>query len=118
MDLPLMADRKSSGAYTLVSAKDGGEEPATYAPREPPLKGSEPGADVWPNASISADGRFVVFRTTELESSLPDRPAVDTPPEQLFVRDLQNKDNNLDQPYLGRAETGTRMWRWRHLGRG
>ena len=30
MDVPLTADRTQSGAYTLVSAKNGGEEPATY----------------------------------------------------------------------------------------
>ena len=88
MEVPLTAARKSSGAYTLVSAKDGGQEPATYASRNPPLRGAEPGAEVWPNTSISADGRYVVFRTTELASNLPDHAAVDTPPRQLFVRDL------------------------------
>ncbi|HEV7938813.1 MAG TPA: hypothetical protein VGP18_12435 [Solirubrobacteraceae bacterium] len=95
MDVPLAADRKDSGAYTLVSAKDGGEEAATYAPRNPPLPGDTPGAEVWPNTSISADGRYVVFRTTELESNLPDHSAVDTPPGQLFVRDLQDKTTTL-----------------------
>ena len=94
MDVPLTAARKDSGAYTLVSARDGGDEPATYAPREPPLKGAEPGSEVWPNTAISADGRYVVFRTTELKSNLPDHAAVDTPPGQLFVRDLQAKDDD------------------------
>jgi Tol biopolymer transport system component len=95
MDVPLSADRKTSGAYTLVSARNGGDEPATYAPRNPPLKGAEPGAEVWPNTSISADGRYVVFRTIELESNLPDHSAVDTPPRQLLVRDLQSKTTTL-----------------------
>ena len=95
MNVPLGADRRSSGAYTLVSAKDGGEEPATYAQREPPLKGDEPGAEVWPNTSISADGRYVVFRTTEPKSDLPDQAAVETPKEQLFVRDLQAHTTTL-----------------------
>jgi Tol biopolymer transport system component len=95
MDVPLAADRKSSGAYTLASAKNGGEEAATYAPRDPPLPGDTPGAEVWPNTSISADGRYVVFRTTELESNLPDHSAVDTPPGQLFVRDLQAMTTTL-----------------------
>jgi Tol biopolymer transport system component len=95
MDVPLTGDRKTSGAYTLVSARDGGDEPATYAPRNPPLKGEEPGSEVWPNTSISADGRYVVFRTTELESNLPDHSTVDTPPRQLFVRDLQAKTTTL-----------------------
>ncbi len=42
MDVPLTADRKSSGAYTLVSARDGGEEAATYAPRDPPAARRQP----------------------------------------------------------------------------
>lgn len=95
MRVPLTAARKDSGAYTLVSARDGGDEPATYAPRNPPLKDAEPGAEVWPNTSISADGRYVVFRTTELTSNLPDHAAVDTSPRQLFVRDLQAHTTTL-----------------------
>ncbi len=79
MDVPLTVDRKGSGAYTLVSAKSSGEEPAIYAPRDPPLKGDEPGADVWPNTAISADGRYVVFRTAESMSDLPDQAMVETP---------------------------------------
>jgi len=95
MNVPLNADRKDSGAYTIVSAKDGGEEPATYAPHSPPLPGAEPGAEVWPNTAVSEDGRYVVFRTTEPESDLPDHSAVDTPPRELFVRDLQAKTTTL-----------------------
>jgi Tol biopolymer transport system component len=95
MDVPLTGARKDSGAYALVSARNGGDEPATYAPRNPPIKGAEPGAEVWPNTSISADGRFVVFRTSELASNLPDHVSVDTPPRQLFVRDLQAQTTTL-----------------------
>jgi Tol biopolymer transport system component len=95
MDVPLTADRKDSGAYVLVSAKDGGEEPATYAVRNPPLPGANPGADVWPNTSISANGRYVAFRTPETESDLPDHLAVNTPKENLFVRDLSAKTTTL-----------------------
>jgi Tol biopolymer transport system component len=95
MDTPLSADRAQSGAYMLVSAKDGGEQPAAYAPHVPALKGAEPGSEVWSNTSISADGRYVVFRTTEPISDLPDRPTVDTPPLQLFVRDLQAQTTTL-----------------------
>jgi Tol biopolymer transport system component len=95
MNVPLTADRSGSGAYTLVSATDGTEQPAAYAQRNPPLKGAEPGAEVWPNTSISADGHYVVFRTTELESNLPDHATVDTPPRQLFVRDLSAKTTTL-----------------------
>jgi len=89
MDVPLTADRKDSGAYTLVSAKSGGEEPATYSPPSSSHPGANPGAELWPGTAISADGRYVVFRTTELESNLPDDPTVSTQPRQLFVRDLQ-----------------------------
>jgi WD40-like Beta Propeller Repeat len=95
MDVPLTSGRTTSGAYTLVSAKDGGEEPATYAPRNPSLPGANPGAEVWPGTAISADGRYVVFRTTELESNLPNQAAVATPPRQLFVRDLLAKTTTL-----------------------
>ena len=91
----LTVDRKDSGAYKLVSAKSGGEEVATYAARNPPLPGDTPGVEVWPNTSIGADGRDVVFRTTELDSNLPDHTAVDTPPGQLFVRDLQTDTTTL-----------------------
>jgi Tol biopolymer transport system component len=95
MDVPLTSERKSSGAYTLVSAKNGGEQPASYAPRNPPLPGENPGAEVWPNTSISADGRYVVFRTPELASDLPDHSTVDTPAGQLFIRDLQRQTTTL-----------------------
>jgi Tol biopolymer transport system component len=95
MAVPLTAARQDAGAYTLVSARDGGEEPASYGARNPPLKGAEPGADVWPNSSISADGRYVVFRTTELASNLPDHAALDTPPRQLFVRDVLSHTTRL-----------------------
>lgn len=95
MDVPLTADRKHSGAYTLISAKNGGDEPANYAPRNPPLPGANPGSDVWPNTSISANGRYVVFRTPELASDLPDRTTVETPAENLFVRDITAKTTTL-----------------------
>ncbi len=95
MDVPLDSDRKDSDAYTLISARNGGEEPATYALRNPPLPGANPGSEVWPNASISADGNDVVFRTTELDSNLPDHPSVDTEPGQLFVRDVSAKTTTL-----------------------
>jgi Tol biopolymer transport system component len=95
MDAPLAADRKTSGAYTLVSAKDGGDVPVSYGASNPPVKGGEPGSEIWPNTSISADGRYVVFRTTTVESDLPDHVEVDTPPKQLFVRDLVAKTTTL-----------------------
>jgi hypothetical protein len=95
MDAPLTADRPDSGAYTLVSARSGGQEPADYAPRSQPLSGEEPGAEVWPNTSISADGRYVVFRTSEAASNLLDPSSLSTPPGQLLVRDLQAHSTTL-----------------------
>lgn len=95
MDVALAPDRRTSGAYKLVSAKDGGEEAAAYAPREHPLVGEEPGTEVWPNTSISADGRYVVFRTTEPRSDLPSGVSIATPPSQLFMRDLVAKTTTL-----------------------
>jgi Tol biopolymer transport system component len=94
MDVPLTASRQNSGAYTLVSARDGGEEPATYGVSGQGLPGDRPGADIWPSTAISADGKDVVFRTTEVTSDLPDgAPGIQ--PEQLFVRDLEAKTTTL-----------------------
>jgi Tol biopolymer transport system component len=95
MDVPLRPARKDSGAYMLVSARDGGEEPAQYASAGPPQQGGEPGSEAWPHTSISADGRYVVFRTPELVSDLPNQPTTETPPEQLFVRNIQAKTTTL-----------------------
>ena len=81
MDVPLTADRADSGAYTLVSAKRRGRRTGRLCSARSTLPGAEPGAEVWPNTSISADGRYVVFRTTELESNLPDGASIDTPPD-------------------------------------
>ncbi|MBA3304832.1 MAG: PD40 domain-containing protein [Thermoleophilaceae bacterium] len=87
MDVPTRAP----GAYDLVSARDGGDVPASYAPAPPPAPGpdpgSDPGSDVTRGAAISADGSRVVFRVTEPASDLPARPTTDTPPSQVFVRD-------------------------------
>jgi Tol biopolymer transport system component len=97
MDMPLIADRESSGAYTLVSAQNGGDAPATYDDVlvNPPVPGGDPGAEVWPNTAISANGQYVAFRSAELPSSLPDNPTPTTPPDQVFVRDLLSKTTTL-----------------------
>ena len=62
-DMDVAAD--AAGAYDLVSARDGGDAPATYAPRPPDqdFPGSNPGTDVTRGAAISDDGRRVVFQT-------------------------------------------------------
>jgi Tol biopolymer transport system component len=98
MNVPLNADRKDSGAYTLVSAQNGGDTPATYDDSKisPPLAGGDPGAELWPNTAISANGRYVLFRSENLVlSSLPDRSTPTTPPDQLFVRDVLAKTTTL-----------------------
>lgn len=86
---------RAADAYTLVSAKDGGDTPASYAPREPPLPGRTPGSEVFPGNAISGDGRYVVFRTVEQASDLPDRATTDLPPDQLLVRDLVERRTRL-----------------------
>jgi Tol biopolymer transport system component len=91
MNVPLTSDRAASGAYALVSARDGGDDPAHYAPRDPPLPTGDPGATVFPGQAISGDGRYVAFRTPELSSDLPDGPTTDTPAQNVFVRDLVAK---------------------------
>ena len=88
MAVPLAEDRAASGAFALVSARDGGDDPAHYAPRSPPLPSGEPGAAAFPGQGISGDGRYVAFRTTEQASDLPASGALDTPPGNVFVRDL------------------------------
>jgi Tol biopolymer transport system component len=97
MDVPLTADRESSGGYTLVSAQNGSEEPAVYNDSKinPPLAGGDPGAELWPNTAISADGRYVLFRSETVPSSLPGGSTPSTEPGQLFVRDLLAKTTTL-----------------------
>ncbi len=86
-----------SGAYTLVSAQNGSEASADYDDGlvTLPFPGGDPGAEVWPNTSVSANGQYVVFRSGELPSNLPQGPTPTTPAGQLFVRNLQNKTTTL-----------------------
>jgi Tol biopolymer transport system component len=114
MNVPLAADRADSGAYTLVSAKNGSEEPPVYKDSlvSPPIPGGDPGSEVWPNNAISANGEYVLFRSAELPSSLPEGSTPTTPPDQLFVRDLKTKATTLvtrkkkDEPEEGRPAGG------------
>lgn len=76
------------GAFDLVSARDGGDQPASYGEPELPISGSEPGADLSRGVAISADGQKVVFRT-DAPSDLPASGAVDVPPGQILLRDRQ-----------------------------
>ncbi len=77
----------SPAAFDLVSARDGGNTPATYGPPGLSIPGGDPGAEVTRGTAISLDGSKVVFRTGEVASDLPDRPGVETPAQQVFVRD-------------------------------
>ena len=86
---------RSTGAYELASAKDGGDVPASYAPPANPLAGRNPGSEVTRGAAISADGQHVVFRTLEPDSDLPDRVTTDTPGFQVWVRDRSAKTTTL-----------------------
>jgi hypothetical protein len=104
MSVPLTPGRSDSGAYTLVSAKSGGSEPASYVTHGPSVPGAEAGAEIWPNTSISGDGNYVVFRTTEVTTDLPDHATVDTAPEQLLVRDVRAQTTTL----IGREPTNAK----------
>jgi Tol biopolymer transport system component len=97
-----------TGAYTLVSAENGSEEAPKYEDSSitPPIPGGDPGTQLWPNTAISANGRYVLFRTTEVPSSLPDNSVPDMPPNQLFVRDLQAKTTTLVTRTLGGEAAG------------
>jgi hypothetical protein len=72
------------GEYDLVSARDGGDDPAQYGAPEFPLPGSEPGAEASRGVSISADGQKVAFWTAA-SSDLPASASV--PAGQVFLRD-------------------------------
>ncbi len=67
MDIPLPAGGACTGAtpppcpFQLVSARDGGEEPASYEQVGVPVPGSNPGAEVSRGVSISADGQKSSF---------------------------------------------------------
>ncbi|MEX2105302.1 MAG: hypothetical protein WD810_00235 [Solirubrobacterales bacterium] len=75
-----------AGAYDLVSARDGGDVPASYGAPSFPLPGSEPGSEVSRGVAISADGQRVAFRT-DVATDLPASGAVDVPAGQVFLRD-------------------------------
>lgn len=75
-------------AFELVSRSSTGA-PARYAqlPAGVDRPGVNPGADLTARHAISGDGRFVVFRTADIASDLPSGGAVETPGNQLLVRD-------------------------------
>jgi Tol biopolymer transport system component len=82
------------GAYRIVSSPTGREEPAIFVAPHSPVSSGNAGAQVWPNTSISANGRYVLFRT-EAESDIRDVNSVTTPAGQLFVRDSEDQTTTL-----------------------
>lgn len=97
MNMPLTVEPKDSGAFTLASAQNDSEAPPVYDDSSiaTPIPGGDPGTQLWPNTSISANGRYVLFRTAEVPSSLPEGAIPTTEPNQLFVRDLLDKTTTL-----------------------
>lgn len=81
------------GAYTLVSAQNGNEEAPAYEDAQT-ISGGDPGAEVWPNTSISANGEYILFRT-ESPSSLPSGTIPSGPPDGLFVRNVRTNTTTL-----------------------
>jgi len=108
MSVPLQADRAASGAYALVSALDATQRPPSYEPRDPPLPGRTPGANVWPGTAISADGRYVAFRTVEQRSDLAGTGPLGTPAGTVFVRDrAQSRTTLVSRALADGAPVGT-----------
>jgi hypothetical protein len=95
---------RSPGAFDLVSAKHGGDEPASYGPPGAPFPPGNPGAEVARGAAISHDGSKVVFRTADVDSDLPNSAAVDTPEFQVFVRDRVADTTTLVTRTLGTGD--------------
>lgn len=81
------------GAYTLVSAQNGNEEAPVYEDAQT-ISGGDPGAEVWPNTSISANGEYILFRT-ESPSSLSAGTTPSGPPDELFVRNVRTDTTTL-----------------------
>lgn len=98
MGAALPAGGVCSGAapcpYQLVSARNGGEEPAHYEAPALPSTGGNPGASTSRGVAISSDGQRVVFRT-EAPSDLPAGATTDVPAGQIFVRDLATHSTTL-----------------------
>jgi WD40-like Beta Propeller Repeat len=100
MDAPLPAGGVCTGAtpppcpFVLVSARDGGEQPATYAAPGSPATGGNPGASASRGVALSADGQRVAF-VTEAASDLPAQPGTETGPGQILVRDLSSQHTTL-----------------------
>lgn len=77
---------RSAGAFDLVSARDGGDVPASYEPAATAREGGDLGSDVSPGTAISDDGQRVVFRSVA-KSDLPARAAADAEGFQVLHRD-------------------------------
>ena len=87
----------AAGAYELISARDGGDVPAGYAPMPPELDrpGVNPGSDVTLGHAMSGDARYVAFRTSFIASDLPDAAAPTVGQLQVLVRDREGRRTSL-----------------------
>lgn len=92
----------TADAFDLVSARDGGDSPASYG-GPAPFPGNNPGADVSRGAAISADGRLVAFMTTA-PSDLPASATTDVSSGQIFIRDRVAETTTL---VTARRDAGT-----------
>lgn len=96
-------------AFELVSRTGSGSLPARYA--EPPegqsRPGNNPGSEVTARSSVSADGSRVVFRTADVSSDLPGGSSIgDSPGQQVFLRDLDQRTTVLVTQAAGGAPAG------------
>lgn len=79
------------GAFELIAAKDGGNTPASYGTPIIDRPGANPGTEVTPGHAISADGRYVAFRTSFVASDLPDAADATVGQLQVLVRDRRTQ---------------------------
>jgi hypothetical protein len=90
--------------YTLVSARDGGDVPFTYAAPSVPSAAGNSGSEVPRTTGISDDGDTVVLRTVQAS----DAAGGPTPAAQVLVRRLAAKDTQLvTRVKEGRLDAGT-----------
>ncbi|MEI6447020.1 MAG: hypothetical protein WCO96_03955 [Actinomycetes bacterium] len=90
MEIPI----DQPGAFDLVSARDGGSDPATWATPFSDRPGRNPGADVTLGHAISDDGNRVVFKTDAV-GDLPAAEPEATPKGQVLMRDRSAKSTAL-----------------------
>ena len=104
MDVPI----GQPGAFDLVTARDGGDVPATYGPPAVPFPGSNPGSDVTRGVAISGDGQRVVFRHTSAPRTCRRAATADVPAGQILVRDRAANTTTLVTREMAGGASGRR----------